>query len=80
MCPKSIQLSTSRRSALTDHNNGEKTKDAASKVANFFKPRGSKKIKSLFNLFSLIKPLAVSKSLINLSLPAVHLKQRLFGY
>lgn len=41
ICHKTMQLSTAGRSALTDHNNGKKYKDAMSKVAIFFKPHGS---------------------------------------
>lgn len=42
VCHKTLSLSTAGRSALTDHANGDKHKDALSKRSNFFKPIGKK--------------------------------------
>ena len=41
VCHKVIELSSSGKSALTDHGKGQKHRNALSKVQNFFKPRSS---------------------------------------
>lgn len=46
VCHKVIELSSSGRSALTDHAKGKKHQQALLKVQNFFKPRTSKVEKS----------------------------------
>ena len=40
-CHKVLELSSSGKSALTDHGKGKKHRNALSKVQNFFKPRSS---------------------------------------
>ena len=41
VCHEVIELSSSGKSALTDHGKGQKHRNALSKVQNFFKPRSS---------------------------------------
>ena len=44
VCHKVIELSSSGKSALTDHRKGQKHRNALSKVQNFFKARRSTSI------------------------------------